>query len=269
MKWMRNVVRALMAWMLMAMVQAHAAPTGDYVLGPGDVLKISVYQNADLTLETRISESGVISYPLLGNIKIGGLSVAAAEKKIADGLREGNFLKQPQVSILVAIVKGNQVSVLGAVNRPGRYPLESPNTRLSEALANAGGTMVGSGSDTVIVTGLRNGQAFRKEVDFPMVFAPTNPVEDIILQNGDTVYVDRVPMIYVYGEVQRPGTIRLERDMTVTQALAAASGLTLRGTEKGIKVHRRQPDGSIKIVQPGMNDTLQKDDVVYVRESLF
>ena len=79
MKWMRNVVRALMAWMLMAMVQAHAAPTGDYVLGPGDVLKISVYQNPDLTLETRISESGVISYPLLGNVKIGGLSVAAAE----------------------------------------------------------------------------------------------------------------------------------------------------------------------------------------------
>ena len=165
MKWMRNVVRALMAWMLMAMVQAHAAPTGDYVLGPGDVLKISVYQNPDLTLETRISESGVISYPLLGNVKIGGLSVAAAEKKLGDGLREGNFLKQPQVSILVAIVKGNQVSVLGAVNRPGRYPLESPNTRLSEALANAGGTMVGSGSDTVIVTGLRSGQAFRKEVD--------------------------------------------------------------------------------------------------------
>lgn len=269
MKWMRNVVRALMAWMLMAMVQAHAAPTGDYVLGPGDVLKISVYQNTDLTLETRISESGVISYPLLGNIKIGGLSVTAAEKKIADGLREGNFLKQPQVSILVAIVKGNQVSVLGAVNRPGRYPLESPNTRLSEALANAGGTMVNAGSDTVIVTGLRNGQAFRKEVDFPMVFAPTNPAEDILLQNGDTVYVDRVPMIYVYGEVQRPGAIRLERDMTLTQALASASGLTLRGTEKGIKVHRRQADGSIKIVQPGMNDTLQKDDVVYVRESLF
>lgn len=269
MKWMRNVVRALMAWMLMATMAAQAAPAGDYVLGVGDVIKISVYQNVDLTLEARISESGVISYPLLGNIKLGGLSVAAAEKKIADGLREGNFLKQPQVSIIVAIVKGNQVSVLGAVNRPGRYPLETTNTRLSEALANGGGIMVGSGSDSVIVTGTRNGQPFRKEVDFPMVFAPTNPAEDIVLQNGDTVYVDRVPMIYVYGEVQRPGAIRLERDMTVTQALASASGLTLRGTDKGIKVHRRQPDGSIKIVQPGMNDTLQKDDVVYVKESLF
>lgn len=269
MKWMRNVVRALMAWMLVATMAAQAAPAGDYVLGVGDVIKVSVYQNVDLTLEARISESGVISFPLLGNIKLGGLSVSAAEKKIADGLRDGNFLKQPQVSIIVAIVKGNQVSVLGAVNRPGRYPLETTNTRLSEALANGGGIMIGSGSDTVIVTGTRNGQPFRKEVDFPLVFAPTNPAEDIILQNGDTVYVDRVPMIYVYGEVQRPGAIRLERDMTVTQALASASGLTLRGTDKGIKVHRRQADGSIKVVQPGMNDTLQKDDVVYVKESLF
>ena len=83
------------------------------------------------------------------------------------------------------------------------------------------------------------------------------------------MYVDRVPQIYIYGEVQRPGPIRLERDMTVMQALAAASGLTLRGTEKGIKVNRRQPDGSMKVIQPGMNDTLQKDDVVYVKESLF
>ncbi|HIV72638.1 MAG TPA: polysaccharide export protein EpsE [Candidatus Aquabacterium excrementipullorum] len=269
MKWMRNVVRALMAWMLMATLQVQAAPQGDYVLGVGDIIKVSVYQNQDLTLETRISESGVISYPLLGTVKLGGLSVADAEKKIAAGLRDGNFLKQPQVSILVTLVKGNQVSVLGAVNRPSRYPLDTTNTRLSEALAYAGGIMIGSGSDTVIVTGTRNGQPFRREIDFPLVFAATNPAEDILLQNGDTVYVDRVPQIYIYGEVQRPGPIRLERDMTVMQALAAASGLTLRGTEKGIKVNRRQPDGSMKVIQPGMNDTLQKDDVVYVKESLF
>lgn len=268
MKWMRNVVWALMAWVL-TMTMAHAAPKNDYVLGAGDVIKISVYQNVDLTLETRISESGVISYPLLGTVKLGGLTVADAEKKIADGLRDGNYLKQPQVSILVTLVKGNQVSVLGAVNRPARYPLESPNTRLSEALAYAGGIIIGQGSDTVIVTGTRNGQSFRKEIDFPTVFAARNPAEDIILQNDDTVYVDRVPVIYIYGEVQRPGAVRLERDMTVMQALAAASGLTLRGTDKGIKVHRRMEDGSIKVIQPGMNDLLKKDDVVYVKESLF
>lgn len=269
MKWMRKVLQWAMALCLMATTLVHAAPQGDYVLGPGDVLRISVYQNPDLTLETRVSESGVVSYPLLGTIKLGGLTVANAEKLIANGLREGNFLKQPQVSILVTIIKGNQVSVLGAVNRPGRYPLELANTRLSEALAQAGGAVIGAGSDMVIVTGQRNGQVFRKEIDFPMVFAANKPAEDIILQNGDTVYVDRVPNVYIYGEVQRPGSMRLERDMTVMQALAAASGLTLRGTEKGIRVHRRQPDGTVKVLEPGMQDKLQKDDVIYVRESLF
>lgn len=269
MKWMRNMVRSLLALMMMVTAVAQAAPQGDYVLGVGDVIRVNVFQNPDLTLETRVSEGGAISYPLLGTVKIGGLSVGEAEKRIATGLRDGNFLKQPQVSILVLQVKGNQVSVLGVVNRPGRYPLETTNTKLSEALAQAGGVAAGAGSDTVIITGTRNGQAFRKEIDFPMVFAATQAAEDLILQNGDTIYVDRSPMVYIYGEVQRPGAMRLERDMTLLQGLATASGLTLRGTEKGIRVHRRQPDGTVKIIQPGMNDKLQKDDVIYVKESLF
>lgn len=269
MKWMRNVIRGLMSVMLTMAAMAHAAPTGDYVLGAGDVIRISVYQNPDLTLDTRVSEGGSISYPLLGTVKIGGLSVSEAEKKIAAGLRDGNYLKQPQVSILVAQVKGNQVSVLGMVNRPGRYPLEMSNTKLSEVLAQAGGPVTGSSSDVVVVTGMRNGKTFRKEVDFPMIFAANNPEEDMIMQNGDTVYVDRVPYVYVYGEVQGPGTKPLQRDMTLLQALAASGGLNLRGTEKGIRVHRRDANGVVQIVQPGMNDKLQKDDVVYVKESLF
>lgn len=269
MKWMRNVVRGLLALVVMVTGLAHAAPQADYVLGVGDVIRVTVYQNVDLTLETRVSEGGAISYPLLGTVKIGGLSVGDAEKKIATGLRDGNFLKQPQVSILVLQVKGNQISVLGVVNRPGRYPLETTNTKLSEALAQAGGIAAGAGSDSVIVTGTRNGQPFRKEIDVPLIFAAAQPAEDVLLQNGDTIYVDRTPMVYIYGEVQRPGAMRLERDMTVMQALASASGLTLRGTEKGMRVHRRMPDGTVKIIQPGMNDKLQKDDVVYVKESLF
>lgn len=270
MTWMRNVVRGLLSLMLMAAAMVQAAPPGDYVLGSGDVLRISVYQNPDLTLDARVSEVGTVSYPLLGTIKIGGLAVSAAEKKIADGLREGNFIKQPQVSIFVAQVKGNQVSVLGMVSRPGRYPLEHTNTRLSEVMAQAGGVVIGSGSDTVIVTGTRKGQPFRAEVDFPQIFAANSTVEDLVLQNDDTVYVDRLPYFYVYGEVQSPGTKPLQRDMTLIQALASAGGLNLRGTEKGIRVHRRDPaTGQVRVVQPGMNDKLQRDDVVYVKESLF
>jgi len=269
MKWMRKVLQWLMALCLMATGLAHAAPQGDYVLGTGDVIRVSVFQNPDLTLDTRVSEGGAISFPLLGTVKIGGLTVGQAEARIANGLREGQFLKQTQGTILVVQGKGNQGSVIGVVNRPNRYPLETTNTRPSEVLAQAGGAITGAGADTVVVTGVRNGQAFRKEVDVPMIFASTNPAEDVLLQNGDTIFVDRAPQIYVYGEVQRPGALRLERDMTVMQAVAASSGLTLRGTEKGIRVHRKQPSGGVQVIQPDLQDKLQKDDVVYVRESLF
>lgn len=272
MTWMREMARWFLATLLLGygLLAQAAAPQTDYVLGVGDVIRVTVYQNADLTLETRINEGGTISYPLLGNVKIGGLSVNDAEKKLAAGLKDGNFLKQPQVTVLLLTVKANQVSVLGLVNKPGRFPLEAGSSKLSEVLAQAGGIVAGSGSDVVVVSGVRNGKPFRKEVDFPKVFASTGTVEDFTLQNGDSIWVDRAPQIYMYGEVQRPGAQILLRDTTVLQALATAGGLTLRGTERGIRVHRRdEGTGEVKIVQPAMNDKLLPGDVIYVKESLF
>ena len=244
------------------------AAAKDYRLGAGDVIRISVFQNPDLSLETRVSESGVISFPLLGPVKVGGMSASEAEKAIADGLRNGNFVKQPQVSVLVMQVRGNQVSVLGQVNRPGRFPMEVANMHLTDMFANAGGIST-LGADTVVVVGTRNGQPYRAEIDLPSVFGAQGRSNDISLQNGDVIWVDRAPVVYIYGEVQRPGAMRIDRDMTVLQALAAGGGLTLRGTEKGIAVHRKGADGKIEVLKPTMDEKVRLGDVVYVRESLF
>ena len=257
--------------MLLAPVLAHAQLSEaqrDYVLGPGDVVRVRVYQNQDLTLETRITESGAISYPLLGQVRLGGLSVPQAEKVIADGLKNGNFVRQPQVSILVTQVRGNQASVLGMVNRPGRYPIEQNGMRLSELLATAGGIAQG-GSDQVVLSGMRDRKPLRVVIDVPLLFAESGGVNDPVIANGDTVYVERMPMVYISGDVQRPGAMRLERDMTVLQGLASGGGLTQRGTEKGLRLHRRGADGKVQILQPGMNDPLQNGDVIHLRESLF
>ena len=232
------------------------------------MLRITVYQNPDLTLETRVTEAGVVSYPLLGNIRLGGLSVTAAEKLIVDGLRSGNFVKQPQVNIVVAQVRGNQANVLGQVNRPGRYPIETADMRLTDLLAAAGGTAVGGG-DVVIVTGTRSGQRFSIEVDLPSLFAANAKDNDPPIQNGDIVWVERQPLVYIYGEAQKPGPMRLERGMTLMQALSTGGGLTQRGTERGIRVHRKASDGRMTVITPAMDDRLQDGDVVYVRESLF
>ena len=249
---------------------AQAAEQNDYILGPGDAVRISVYQNPDLSLEARLNEGGTISYPLLGNVKLGGISVSDAEKKIASGLKDGNFIKQPQVSILLIGATANQVSVLGLVGKPGRYPLVAGSNKLSEVMAMAGGITQGAGSDIVVVSGVREGKPFRKEVDFTKVFASSGTEPDFTLQNGDTLFVDRAPQIYMYGEVQRAGAQILLRDTTLLQALANAGGLTLRGTQRGIKVHRRDPaTGEVKIIEPGLNDKLMPQDIIYVKESLF
>ena len=246
----------------------RVAAVAEYRLGSADVIRITVYQNPDLTLETRVAETGLISYPLLGNVAIGGLSVSGAEKVIADGLMKGNFVKQPQVTIAVLMVKGNQASVLGQVNRPGRYPLEVADMRLTDLLANAGG-VASTGAELLVLVGTRNGKPYRAEVDLPNVFAEAGRGQDLPVQNGDVLWVDRAPLVYIYGEVQRPGAMRLERGMTLLQSLASGGGLSQRGTEKGIRVHRKGADGKIVVLQPAMDELLRDADVVYVRESLF
>ncbi|WP_082542150.1 MULTISPECIES: polysaccharide export protein EpsE [unclassified Rhizobacter] len=257
-----------------AVVSGNAPPVPldnrqrEYLIGAGDVLRVAVYQNPDLAIETRVSDTGQISFPLLGQVTVGGLTVPQVEKALADGLRTGNFVKQPQVTVLVTQVRGNQASALGMVNRPGRFPIDVSGMRLSELLAQAGGIAPG-GSDVVILTGIRNGQPYRLQVDIAALFANGAQSQDPVVLNGDTIYVERMPTVYIYGEVQRPGAIRLESNMTLMQALASGGGLTQRGTTRGLRVHRRNGEGRVEELQPGMNDALQNGDVIYIRESLF
>jgi polysaccharide export outer membrane protein len=117
--------------------------------------------------------------------------------------------------------------------------------------------------------GTRDGKPYRKTIDLPGIFRGENRDNDVPVLNGDVVYVERAPVIYIYGEVQRPGAFRLERDMTVMQALASGGGLNLRGTEKGLRVHRKGTNGNMLVLTPSLDDQLREGDVVYVKESLF
>lgn len=249
---------------------ARAEPErGVYRLGAGDSIRITVFQNPDLALETRVSEDGTITYPLIGVVRIGGMTVATAAQTIAQALRDGKFIKQPQVSILPLAIRYPQVSVLGQVNRPGRFPLETFNMRVSEAIAVAGGISP-TGADVAILTGERDGKPIRREIDIPLLFLEgAAQKHDVPVYGGDVIYVSRQPMYYVYGEVQRPGSYRLERGMTIRQALAQGGGLTPRGTERGLRLHRRGPDKQLNVLTPGLDDLLRPDDVLHVGESLF
>ena len=254
---------------LQAQVPAQAAPpNADYRLGPGDAIGVQVFQSPDLSVDARVSENGVISYPLVGSVQLGGLSIAEAEKKIADALRSGGYVRSPQVNIVLRQVRGNQVAVLGQVNRPGRFPLETFNTRVSDMLAAAGGVTPG-GDDVLILTGQRQGQAFRRVIDIPGLFLNQKPEEDVVLAGGDTLYVNKAPVFYIYGQAQRPGPYRIERGMTVMQALAQGGGPTARGSQNRLMLHRRDAAGKVIETVPQLTDTVRPEDVIYVRESIF
>lgn len=240
----------------------------DYVLGGGDRIRVTVFQSPELSMELRIPDNGIVTYPLLGNVALGGLTPAQAERRIAEGLIKGRLLHKPQVSIVVSEFRGNQAVVMGHAVRPGRYALESSKTRLSDLLALAGGAAPDA-SDTLTVTGTREGKQFRMNVNIARLSTGADRQHDIVMRHNDMVYIARAPQVYVYGEVQRPGAIRLEPGMRVLQALAAAGGPTQRGTKRGIRVSRLDANAKLVDSKPGLQEVLQPDDVVFVPESLF
>ena len=265
---MRGALRWILCALAVAATALHAQDKqAEYRLGHGDNVRIQVFQNPELTVETRVSENGTITYPLVGSVKVGGMTISGAEQAIAKALSAGNFIARPQVNIVLLANRGNQVSLLGQVNRPGRFPLETFNTRLSEMLAIGGGTAP-TGADVAIITGTREGKPFRKEVDIAGMFLDKKLDDDFIVAGGDVIFVPRMPMFYIYGEVQKPGSYRIERGMSIRQALAQAGGPTSRGTERGVRIYRRGTNG-VETLSPQLDDGVLPDDVLQVRETIF
>ena len=255
----------LACMMLLLAVLAHA-DSGDeanYILGPGDMLKISVYNNPDLTLETRVTETGTISFPLLGEVALGGITASAAEKKLANLLESGGFVRQAQINILVMQFQSKTVSILGSVFKPGRYSLDR-SMNLTEVLALAGGALP-DGSDLISVIG----KSGKVEYDLRNIVKKGDSSQNINIVGGEIIFVPRAPIFYIYGEAQRPGSYRIERDMTVMQALAMGGGPTARGTQRGVKLHRRNAQGLLEVLTPDLSDLVLPDDVLYLKESLF
>ena len=258
----------LAAIMLFGAALKPAYALEEYLLTPGDVIKVSVFKNPDLLLDARVSEAGTIGFPLLGSVPVAGLTLPAAERKIAQLLKDGGFVLNPQVNILLTTAVGNQVAVLGQVNRPGRYPIEGAGGNLTGMLAEAGGIAT-TGADVVIVTGMRNGKPFRREIDVVNMSLNGSTADDIELRGGDTLFVNRSPTFYIYGQVQRPGGYRLEKGMTVMQALADGGGMTGKGTSRGIVLHRRDATGKVKESGASLDEDVRDQDVIYVKESVF
>jgi len=239
----------------------------EYVLGPADVVHVTVFENPELTTDARVSETGFLTFPLIGDIPVVGKTISQASSMIAKKLSDGHFVGKPQVNILPTVLRGSQITVVGQVNRPGRYPLETVNTRVSDAIAAAGGVTT-MGSDTVYLIQKQNGAEVRKPIDVTELFVKGSEKDEQV-HGGDTIYLPRQPLVYVYGEVRTPGPLRLERHMTVMQALAVGGGTTVRGSQRRIRVYRQDDSGTVHEVHLNLIDQLQANDVIYVRPRLF
>lgn len=241
----------------------------NYVLGPGDLVKITVYDQPNLTTEVRVDGDNTISFPLLGQVAVGGGSVREAERRIAQGLRSGGFVSDPEVTMLVLEFDSQQVSVLGQVNEPGLFVLKRPST-IIDLLAAASDVNPEGDDIALFIEKGRDGHADRQiRIDLKALFEDGDFGQNRPVADGDVIYVPKAPVFYIHGEVNRPGSYRLERDMTVMQALSLGGGIAANGSEGGLTIRRRADDGRIESLDVELTDPVREDDVIYVEESLF
>lgn len=241
---------------------------------PGDMVEVTEYHTPEFRSVVRVSAAGTVLLPMIGDVNVNGLDEAAAAKAIEAALLEKGMLLHPQVSVLVTVAMGQDVSVLGEVGRPGVYPY-GMHHRLLDAISAAAGLTPAAGSvvriehrgetDPVQVVALVQGDA--------AVAAEHNPE----LLPGDTILVSRSGLVYVVGDVLRPGGFVMEPDasMTVLRALSLAWGPSMSASLKHALLIRERNGGrtvtnlNLKRMLHGQDPDLpvEEHDIVYVPDS--
>jgi polysaccharide biosynthesis/export protein len=256
--------------------QLSAQSATDYVIGPQDVLTIQVFDQADLGGKYTVETDGTFSFPLVGRVHAGGMTLRGFETELKKKLSDGYF-KNPQVTVGVETYRSQRVFVMGEVRSPGPVSLTGGMT-LIEALARAGSTMPTASGELAIVRARQgaNGPVIpgqREDVD--VVRANIRDLEggamsqNVQLRDGDTIFVPRAESIYVFGQVKSPGAYALvQRDTTVLQALSLAGGVTENGAMNRVKVIRII-NGEKKELKVKLTDMVRAGDTVVVPERFF
>lgn len=251
-----------------AAAAATAAATPLVTLGLGDSVAVVVYGKPDLSVTVEVGDDGSVRLPLVGAIGLSGLSPNEAAARIAKAYQDGEFLVNPQVAVTLSKATSQQVAVLGQVGAPGRYPVES-RTTVFDLLASAGGKGADGAETIVLVRTEADGTVSRTPIDLGALADTSKEFPTIKFRGGDTLYVPRAAQVFIYGEVASPGKFALQPGTTLIQALTVAGGVTRRGSLSRIEIKRRTADGGFKTLSPKLNDLLEADDVIRVKESIF
>jgi len=254
----------------------QAAQPTNYIIGPQDLLTITSFDQEDLSGKYPVDSDGTFSFPLIGRVKAGGLTLRELEAQLKKMLQDG-FFKDPQLSVGVEQYRSQKIHMVGEVRNPGTYPLTG-DMSLIEAIARAGSTMPTASGEALIVrakTGKQTqGPILPHGDDTDVTTVDLKALQsgalsqNVALRDGDTIFVPRAESVYVFGQVKNPGAYAIQRNTTVLQALSLAGGVNERGATGRIKVVRIEKGKTVE-VKVKLTDIVRPGDTIMVPERFF
>lgn len=267
--------------MMGAALAAQQPASTEYRIGPKDLLEITALGVTEINkLVVRVSEDGKITLPLAGEVDVNNLTQSEVEKKLIQILGE-KYLINPQVTVFILEYKSKRVHIVGAVEKPGPYELLGRQTIMS-IISQAGGMTRDAGTEIIVIRQLPDGSGTSIRISIDDLFVKGDAKLNVTLEPDDIINipVDKVVVIYVFGQVKNPGALQVKRSNipTLTQAIAQAGGFSDRAAKSGIKIRRKNAAGkeieisvNVKNILKGKakDIPLMENDTVYVPESLF
>jgi polysaccharide export outer membrane protein len=260
-------VSSLTLCLVVLLLGVAGASSQDYTIGPRDVLKVTVWGHDDLSKDYPVDTDGSVPFPLLGRVKAEGLTTKAFASLLTE-LLEKDYLVNPQVLVSVKEYQSQKVNVLGETDRPGVYYL-SGETSLLEILTRAGFPKA-SGKELLLVRAERSGatKTARGNVILRLDLAKIeagDATQNVRLQDEDTVIIPKGQAFFVLGEVKKTGAFALDKETTVLEAITLAEGFKESAAQTGVKLVRRNPDGSQDTMSLDLSGSVPKDGHVKVR----
>ena len=243
----------------------------EYLVGEGDVLRITVYDHPDLNTTVRISGDGTIMFPLIGEVKVAHLSVQQIIKKLGALLADG-YIVDPQVSVFIEEYRSKKITVIGEVVKPGLYELSGTTTFL-ELLSKAGGLAKDAGNKAIIKRKITKNNKSQEEqtitIDLNRLVEMGDTSLDVNIQDGDSIYIPKAGYFYVTGEVKKPDAYKFDEGTTVLKAITMAGGFTDKAAQGRVKIIRKQDNKEKTMTNAKMDELIKPDDVIVVPESFF
>jgi polysaccharide export outer membrane protein len=249
--------------LLIALLAGAASTAQEYTIGPGDILKITVWGHDDLSKDYPVTLDGRVPFPLIGSVQAAGLTTSELARRLRD-LLEKDYLVNPQVIVSVKDYLSTKVQVLGEAEKPGLFYLTGPTTLL-ELLAKAGGLGKTAGKDLVLVRseaipggGPGAASTVLLRLDIRKIQAG-DVKENILLQNGDMMFVPKASAFFVLGEVNKPGTFALDKEIAALEAVTLAGGFSGTAAPAGVKVLRRTAEGKQETIALDLAGAVPRD----------